>query len=212
MDKSKVLIRIVDDDPTILKSVSLMLKYEGYNVECWGDALEFLKGDVPSKPGCIVLDIKMPGMTGIELQKLLVERGSETPIIFLTAHGDVEIAVESMKVGAVDFLQKPLNPKKFLDIIQKCVEQDLIRRSLGMESREVTENWKKLTEREKQISVLVAEDLSSKVIGNRLGVSKRTVENHRANLYKKLNLNAPDQLKNFVATIKELGIEKNVSS
>lgn len=197
-DRSQVLIRVVDDDPVIRKSLSFMLSYEGYRVETWDNALDFLRDDRPSVAGCIVLDIKMPGMTGIELQKLLAERNSETPIIFLTAHGDIEIAVESMKEGAFDFLQKPINPEKFLEIIERCVEQDLVQKNIGLAPGAVQASWQKLTEREREIAKLVAQGLSSKTIGERLCLSKRTVENHRASFAKKLNLHSTEQLVNLI--------------
>ncbi len=201
VDKSKVLIRIVDDDPVIRKSVGFMLSYEGYNVKTWDNARDFIRDDAPSVPGCIVLDIKMPGMTGLELQKLLVQRHSETPIIFLTAHGDIESAVESMKDGAFDFLQKPLNPQKFLTIVERCVQDDFMRKKIGMSQEELGNNWRKLSDREKETAKLAAQGMSSSTIAERLGLSPRTVENHRASAYKKLAINSLEHLKNLVNAI-----------
>lgn len=205
MDKSKALVRIVDDDQTIRDSVGFLLEYEGYRVQCWESAEQYLREDRPSIPGCLILDIKMPGMSGVELQKLLLNRDERPPIIFLTAHGDVEIAVESMKDGAVDFLQKPLKPAKFLRIVERAIQRDFEMKTFGGDFQSLHSSWLTLTDREREIAKLTANGLSSREIADSIGLSKRTVDNHRASIYKKLRINSLEQLEKFLSASHKCG-------
>ena len=194
MDKSKVLIRLVDDDEVILRSVSVMLRYEGYRVQSWTSGRQYLREDFPSYPGCLVLDIKMPGMTGIELQEELTQRDIRIPVVFLTGHGDVDIAVNSMKMGAFDFLQKPLNPERFLKVVEAACEFDLNRKGLDFDVDAAALQWQRLTESERRIVALLVKGCSARLVAERLGISKRTVETHKSNIYKKLSLHSTEQL------------------
>lgn len=116
------LIRLVDDDPSVLRAMSFLLRVEGYGVQCYESAEAFLSNDAPSQPGLVVVDLKMPGMDGMELLSELRRREFLHPVVFLTAHGDIDIAVLAVKAGAFDFLQKPLDPPRFLDTVHRALE------------------------------------------------------------------------------------------
>lgn len=195
------LIRVVDDDVDLLNSVEFLLKCEGYEVAAYTDAQEFLRADSPSRPGCLVLDEQMPIMTGQELQSELNTRKSVLPIIFLTAHGDVDMAVQTMIRGAVDFQQKPLKPEKFLTSVARAVQIDLDRRGGASDLKDEIIMYEKLTEREEQICRLVADGLINKEIGERLGISKRTVDHVRASAVNKLQGKSAAQLAAFFRRI-----------
>ena len=146
-------------------------------------------------PGCVILDLKMPGLNGLEVQHHLKARGFNHPVIFLTAHGEVESAVFAMKEGAADFLQKPADPLRLLEVVALNIEKDLKGLTLGFEERKAKVAM--LTPREAQVIKKVLMGLSNKETGESLGLSERTVENHRAAAYKKLAVSSADELKDF---------------
>lgn len=123
MKPKKLLIRVVDDDANLRQSLKFLLEAEGWEVETYESAEAFITGDSPSVPGCIILDVRMERMSGLELQKLLNERGNLLPIVFLTGHGDMEMAVNAMKNGAIDFVAKPIDPEKFIAAITRTIEK-----------------------------------------------------------------------------------------
>lgn len=193
MKKNKIvpLIRIVDDEPSMRKALTILLETEGWKVQSFGSAKEFLAEDAPSVPGCLILDVSMPEMTGLQLHNLLLERGYETPIIFLTGHGDIDIAVDSMKKGAVDFLQKPVNEEKLITAVSKAIDWDLSHRGWSVSPEEELERYESLSKREREVISLVSKGLINKEIAQRLGLSERTIEVHRLSATKKLKINAP---------------------
>lgn len=185
---NEVLIRVVDDDAAMREAVFL-LESEGWNVVSYPDAQTFLREDIPSIRGCLVLDIKMPGMSGLELQQALNERDYDLPIIFLTGHGDIDMAVSTIKSGAVEFLQKPLDNERFLKVVAESVAQSKKGFTyLRYNVYEARKLWNKLTEREQQVMQRMASGLLNKDIANALNISVRTVEVHRAGALKKLGL------------------------
>ena len=181
-EKLKPLIRIVDDNQAILNSLTFMLTCEGYEVASFSSAEAFLAGDTPSREGLLILDVQMPGLSGLELFKVLNMRAYKLPIIFLTAHADVDMAVAAMREGACDFHQKPINPETLLPAIARGLE-------------------KALTEREEQICRLVAKGLVSREIAERLVISQRTVDHHRTAALSKLNIREPAELALFFERI-----------
>jgi len=197
--KRKTIVRLVDDDPTIRKSLSFLLKNEGFDVQCYGSAQEFLANDFPSDPGCLILDIKMPEISGTDLFFNLVSNQYPNPIIFLSAHGDIRLAVDMVKSGAMDFIEKPVDPEPFIELVNKACSISLTKRSpIDVEVREQLKSaLMSLTEREKEVIKLIFQNLSNREIGLRLNLSKRTIEVHRSSIYKKLNIHSFEELKDL---------------
>jgi FixJ family two-component response regulator len=165
-----------------------LLSTVGQPCQSFASAGEFLDQYDPANRGCLVLDIRMPRMSGLELQSELNARGSDLPVIFITGHGDIPMAVEAMRRGALDFIRKPFREQDLLDRINEALDAELIRRKKAMEASELVERINSLTDREKAVFEAVADGKMNKVIGFDLGISERTVEVHRANVMKKLNV------------------------
>jgi len=177
---------VVDDDEAVRSSLRLLLKSQGIPAVAHGSATEFLAAYDPEQPGCVILDVRMPGMSGLELQDELNRRGVIIPVIFITGHGDVPMAVEAMQHGAVDFLQKPFSDQDLTDRIRRALTTDLRNRALLDEKDRIHARLAALTPREMQVLRLVTLGNSNKVIAADLGVSQRTVEIHRAHLMEKM--------------------------
>ena len=190
----KVLVRIVDDDSDLRAAIRFLLESEGWEVADYYSAADFLLNDDPEIPGCLILDVRMPEMTGIELQGELKQHLRQIPIVFLSAHGDIEMAVKTLHEGAVDFLTKPVQEDKLVPVISRSVKLDLIKRGLSFDHEEIKERYKELTERETQIVSLLIKGLLNREIGERLGISTRTVEVHRARAFKKLQVHTISDL------------------
>ena len=193
--KAIALIRVVDDDRAVSKAIQFLLENEDWTVQVFSSGEEFLVNVAPSVPGCIILDVQMGGISGIEVHKELIARESKVPIIFLTAHGDIPMAVEAMKEGAAEFLVKPLDPEKLLQLVEKHVEWDIKRRQWSVSKEEAERRVESLTLRERQIVELVLKDLSNQEIAEALKLSRRTIECHRQVAYKKLQVNNVKELK-----------------
>ena len=190
------LIRVVDDDEAVRKSLTFLLEDEGYSVAAYPDAAEFLRGDMPSVPGVAILDVKMPGMNGLELYAELRARENRNPVIFLTAHGDIEMAVRAMRDGAFNFVEKPIVPEKFLALVREAMESaGAYREGSPEERRELGLKFSQLTPRERQVLALAASGKSNREAGEILGLSERTVENHRAAGYRKLGVSSLQALR-----------------
>ena len=177
---------IVDDDPAIRIAMQALMESVNLRHQIFPSGNEFLESDSDRRPGCLVLDIRMPGLSGLELQAELVRRHSTLPIIFITGHGDVPMAVEAMQKGAVDFIQKPFRDQDLLDRITEALKTDEERRAQRELHDEVAERVKRLTNREKEVFDLVVTGKPNKVIAYDLGVSQRTVEIHRARVMEKM--------------------------
>lgn len=188
----KMLVRLIDDDPMVLKAMKSVLVEEGFEVKTYLTAEDFLTEDANSILGCLVLDLRMPNINGLQLQKILKEREFHHPVIFLTAHGEVESAVLAMKMGAVDFLQKPVSPPKLVETIRKACKLDETEQWESQDKR--IELLKKLSPREKDVIVKVLQGLSNREAGESLGISEKTIENHRNNAYRKLNVKSFKEL------------------
>lgn len=194
----KVLVRIVDDDSDLRAAIRFLLESEGWEVADYYSAADFLLNDDPKIPGCLILDVRMPEMTGVELQSELKQHVRKIPIVFLSAHGDIEMAVKTLHEGAVDFLTKPVQEDKLVPVISRAVKLDLIKRGLSFDHEKTKERFRELTEREKQIVLLLTKGLLNREVGERLGISTRTVEVHRARAFKKLELHTISELIQFV--------------
>ncbi|HSC05329.1 MAG TPA: response regulator transcription factor [Steroidobacteraceae bacterium] len=181
---------IVDDDEAVRGSLKLLFKTLGLPVQAYASAQDFLAGFDPGRSGCLVLDIRMPGMSGLELQEELNSRGAMLPIIFITGHGDVPMAVEAMQRGAMDFLQKPFRDQDLVDRINKALEKDRAGRELLGNRERIRARISGLTPREREVMALVAHGKANKVIAADLELSQRTVEIHRAHIMEKMGANS----------------------
>jgi len=179
-------IYVVDDDDGMRRALSLLLNTVGYKTAAFASPKDFLDTFKPDAAGCLVLDIRMPGMSGLELQQHLNRMGSMLPVIFITGHGDVPMAVQAMKEGAFEFVQKPFRDQDLLDRINHALEQDKENRSSLARSADVLQRIESLTPREKQVMGLVVDGAANKVIAIDLGLSERTVEIHRAKVMEKM--------------------------
>lgn len=180
------LVRLVDDDEAHLQSTAFLLRMSGFEVLAYSSSESFLELDDPQRPGCVVLDLCMPGMNGSELHEALVDKGAHLPVIFLSGHGDVPTAMRAVKRGAVDFLVKPADPRELIDAVRGAVERSLDAHVARQEDREARELVARLTVKEAAVAALVAEGLLNKQIADRLGVTVATVKMHRGNLTRKL--------------------------
>lgn len=188
MTIDKPLVRIVDDDEELLRSTAFLIRMAGFDVLTYSSAVSFLSMDDASRPGCLLLDHRMPGMTGMELQEKLVEKGESLPVIFLSAHGDIPMAMQAVHRGALDFLVKPVDPEVLVEAVRKAVQKNLDEVRTADESAQVQAATEKLTDRELEVAQLVAEGLLNKQIADRLGISLPTVKMHRGNVTKKLGV------------------------
>lgn len=184
----KKLVHIVDDEEAIRRSASYMLKTSGYAVETWPSGAAFLKDVRHAEPGCVLLDIRMPEIDGIEVQRLLAERGVTMPVVIMTGHGDISIAVRAMKAGAVDFLEKPFEKAALLGAIEAAFERLVATGSAASRTAGAEVILSALTPRERDVLEGLAQGLPNKTIAYDLGISPRTVEVHRANLMTKLDV------------------------
>jgi two-component system, LuxR family, response regulator FixJ len=195
----KPTVFIVDDDAAVRRFLRSLVSSVDLEVETFRTAQAFLAAFEPNKRGCILLDIRMPGMSGLELQRELRERGIFLPVIFLTGHGDVQIAVHAMKAGAADFIEKPFKNNQLLDRIQKAVAESLNTDQTRMKRDEVERRIASLTPREQQVLELVTLGKTNKSIAKQLAISKRTVEIHRAKVMDKMSAGSLAELVHMVA-------------
>jgi two-component system response regulator FixJ len=195
-------IFIVDDDAAVRDALKLLLRSVGQAVETFASAQEFLDAYSEDRPGCLVLDIRMPGMSGLELQQKLNEKHSILPIIFITGHGDVPMAVEAMQAGAVDFIQKPFRDQDLIDRINQALEKDSANRAALGERNDIRRRLETLTPREREVLDLVVNGKANKVIAGDLKLSQRTVEIHRARVMEKMQASS---LAHLVRMVLEVG-------
>ena len=185
MQQPAPIVFVVDDDEGVRNSLRFLLKSVGLETRALTSASEFLEAYQPAQPGCLVLDVRMPGMSGLELQQQLNQRGAVIPVIFITGHGDIPMAVEAMQQGACDFLQKPFRDQDLIDRIQRALERDAHSRAALAQRARIRERLESLTPREREVLALMARGKPNKVMAAELGVSQRTVEIHRARVMEK---------------------------
>jgi FixJ family two-component response regulator len=185
---------VVDDDDAVRNSLRLLLKSAGLPTTAFASAQEFLAGWTTEQPGCLVLDVRMPGMSGLELQEELNRRGAIIPVIFISGHADVPMAVEAIQHGAFDFLQKPFSDQDLIDRIQRALAADADNRQALSQLDELRKRYATLTPREQEVLVLVTDGRANKVMAGDLGVSQRTIEIHRARVMEKMGARSVAQL------------------
>lgn len=198
MPDQQATIFVVDDDEGVRNSLKFLLKSVGLATRAFASADEFLAAYRPDQPGCLVLDVRMPGMSGLELQQQLNVRGAIVPVIFITGHGDVPMAVEAMQQGAFDFLQKPFRDQELIDRIQRALESDTRNREALAEHDKIRARLDLLTEREREVLGLLTSGKQNKTMAAELGLSQRTVEIHRARIMEKTGAGSLAQLVRMV--------------
>jgi FixJ family two-component response regulator len=180
------IVFIVDDDDSVRKALTRLVKSVDLNVETFASADDFLKRDSHNGPACLVLDIRMPGLSGLDLQDELVAAGRTLPIIFVSAHGNIPLSVRAMKAGAVDFIEKPFEDQTLLDAIHQSLKEDRQAKLKQAELREIQRRVDSLTPREREVFALVVSGKLNKQIAFKLGTSERTIKAHRARVMKKM--------------------------
>jgi FixJ family two-component response regulator len=185
---------LVDDQPAVLKALSRLMISAGFEVAFFGSAQDFLDSDNANAPGCLVLDLAMPGMDGMALQQALVERASALPIIFLTGHGDIDTGVQAMKFGAADFLTKPVDGDKLLSAVRVAVERNLQTHLDRAELDDILERFANLTPRERQVLALIVEGKLNKQAAAELGTVEKTIKVHRARVMTKMKVRSLAEL------------------
>jgi two-component system response regulator FixJ len=203
MKERSPIVFIVDDDEAVRNSLRLLLKSVGLAASALSSAREFLDTYKPLQPGCLVLDVRMPGMSGLDLQQRLNLQGAVIPVIFITGHGDIPMAVEAMQAGAFDFLQKPFRDRQLVDCIQRALEKDRASRAELDQRSRIRERLRSLTPREREVLTLVTSGKPNKIMAADLGVSQRTVEIHRARVMEKMGAASLAQLVRMVMDLDE---------
>jgi FixJ family two-component response regulator len=188
------LVLIVDDDEEVRFALRELLLSVGLDARCFGSTQELLHADLPERPGCLILDVRMPGASGLDLQQHLVANGNTRPIVFLTGHGDVAMTVQAMKAGAADFLTKPVRDQALLDAVAAAIENDIAQRAAALHVRQHADRYATLTPREREVLREVVAGRLNKQIAFDLGISEVTVKLHRGNAMRKLQAGSVGQL------------------
>jgi FixJ family two-component response regulator len=186
MTEAAAIVFVVDDDDGMRQSLKNLIRSVGLRVEAFASAQEFLRSKLTDVPGCLVLDVRLPGLSGLDLQKRMVEAGMDIPIIFITGHGDIPMSVRAMKAGAVEFLTKPFRDQDLLDAIQQALERDRTARAQRGAIEQLRNRFDSLTPREREVMGLVVTGLLNKQIAGELGTSETTVKIHRHHVMEKM--------------------------
>jgi len=200
------LVFVIDDDASIREAISRLLHAIGLTVRTFGSAREFLQHRLPDIPACLVLDVRLPGLSGLDLQREMVERGIHVPVIFITGHGDIPMSVQAMKAGAVEFLTKPFRDQDLLDAVRSGIQRDRKGRKERAEVAKLREDLGQLTSREREVMSLVVAGFLNKQIALRLGASEKTIKIHRGRVMQKMRA---DSLADLVKMSQKLGIDIN---
>ena len=182
MTEAAPVVFVVDDDPSVRRAIQRLVESVGLQVELFGSAQEFLRSKRPDAPSCLVLDVRLPGISGLDFQRELADANIHIPIVFITAHGDIPMTVRAMKAGAVEFLTKPFRDQDLLDAIHLALERDQARRLKESEVAKLRDRHESLTPREREVLPLVVSGLPSKQIADTIGATEATVKVHRSQL------------------------------
>ncbi len=186
MSATEPVVYVVDDDPSFRRSTERLIRSAGHKVQSFGTAAEFLSANVAQTPGCVVLDVRLPGLSGLDLQRELTRKGNHLPIIFMTGHGDIPMSVRAMKAGAVEFLPKPFRDEDLLDALRQALERDRAARERQARCATIRERFESLTGREREVMALVVTGLLNKQIAGELGTVEKTIKFHRAHIMRKM--------------------------
>jgi len=203
MNESHSIVFVIDDDASIRTALKSLIRSVGLQVELFGSAQEFLQEKRPEIPSCLVLDVRLPGISGIDFQHDLAEADIAIPIVFITAHGDIPMSVRAMKAGAVEFLTKPFRDQDLLDAIHRALERDRVRLQREAETATLCKRVSSLTPREREVLPLVISGLLNKQIAAEIGISEATVKVHRSQLMHKMGAHS---LVDLVRMAEKLGI------
>jgi FixJ family two-component response regulator len=203
MNSARALVFVVDDEVAVCASVSRLLRSVGLDVQTFNSAQEFLHSKRPDAPGCLVLDVRLPDLSGLDLQQELAKANIDLPVIFVTGHADIPMSVRAMKAGALEFLTKPYREQELLDAIQHAVEQHRIARKHRADMHLLQERYVTLTPREREVLPLVIGGLLNKQIAAQLGTSEKTIKIHRGQVMRKMQA---DSLADLVRLAQSLGI------
>jgi len=204
-ETSSSVVIIVDDDAAIRASLDSLFRSVGLQTRLFGSPAELLGGQLPAGPGCIVLDVRLPGVSGLDLQGQLIRQGIEFPIIFMTGHGDIPMSVRAMKAGAVDFLSKPFRDQDMLDAVTAAIERDTQRRSQAAIKDDLRAQYETLTAREREVMGYVTAGLMNKQVAGMIGLSEITVKIHRGNVMRKMEVRS---LADLVRKAEALGVSR----
>ena len=197
---------IVDDEAAVRESLDSLLRSVGLRTLLFASPAELLQASLPDSPGCLVLDVRLPGISGLDFQDQLAKNGIERPIVFMTGHGDIPMSVRAMKAGAVDFLSKPFRDQDMLDAVSTAIERDTARRSQAASLDGVRSKYDTLTAREREVLALVVSGLMNKQVAGELGLSEITVKIHRGNVMRKMGVRS---LADLVRSAEALGISRS---
>jgi FixJ family two-component response regulator len=206
MTEAGPIVFVVDDDPSVRTSTERLVRSAGFTVKTFASAAEFLESPRPEGPACLVLDVRMPGQSGLDLQRELTGSGIQIPIIFVTGHGDIPMTVRAMKAGAVEFLTKPYRRNALLDAIRAAIERDCVARKERLEAAALRQRYEHLTSREREVMAHVVAGLLNKQIAVELATAERTVKFHRAHIMQKMEA---ESLAELVRIAGQLGIAKS---
>lgn len=203
MSEGQTLVYVVDDDESVREALDSLFRSIGVEVLTFQSAQEFLQCEISEKPSCLVLDVRLPGLSGLELQREMAMAGIFVPIIFVTGHGDIPMTVQAMKAGAVEFLTKPFREQELLDAVGQAIERDRERRKIEADVSELRGRFAQLTPREKEVMQEVVAGMLNKQIAQKLGTSEVTIKIHRGNLIRKMRA---DSVADLVRMSEKLGL------
>jgi RNA polymerase sigma factor (sigma-70 family) len=208
MQEAQPIVYLIDDDESVREGIADLLRSVGYSVQSFGSVQQFIDSSRPDAPGCIVLDVRLPGMSGLEFQRTLIKSNIHIPVIFISGHADIPMTVRAIKSGAIDFLTKPVHEQQLLDTVQAGIERDHARRREAKVVAELRERFDSLTPREREIFTLMISGRRNKQIAEQIGLSEMTVKVHRSHVMQKMRANTVVEL---VRMADQLGVSTAAS-